>query len=374
MRLVYFRFMSRTIRGLLSLSAALLLAPAAVSSAASGAALTPVASTPTATTTPGTTTTPAATTTPATTTPAAPKPKPKRKPQAAKGSVSLYLPDAFFVSRAPVTVPGRTLHVDGVVHPYRSGQWITVRAFLGRRLIKTDQLRIRPSRKRTYGRFTEKLKSPGVGGVTVTATHSATKQLNGFDGSRRYSALDERIGFGSRGRFVELIQQRLAALHFYIPQSGVYDNGTGLALDAYHRLLGWGTSQSLDGATISELLNQRGAFQVRYPSHGRHAEGNLAKQLLALVNGSHVDLIFPISSGKPSTPTVLGSFRIYRRDPGYLSDGMYYSSFFIGGYAIHGFNPAPDYPASHGCMRLPIPDAITAYSWLTFGDGVDVYY
>jgi len=53
---------------------------------------------------------------------------------------------------------------------------------------------------------------------------------------------------------------------------------------------------------------------------------------------------------------------------------MYSSSFFIGGYAIHGFNPAPDYPASHGCMRLPIPDAITAYDWLTFGDWVDVYY
>jgi hypothetical protein len=25
-------------------------------------------------------------------------------------------------------------------------------------------------------------------------------------------------------------------------------------------------------------------------------------------------------------------------------------------------------------MRLPIPDAITAYNWLTFGNWVDVYY
>ena len=153
---------------------------------------------------------------------------------------------------------------------------------------------------------------------------------------------------------MQLIQQRLAALHFYIPQTGVYDSGTGLALDAYHRLLGWGTSQTLDGATISALLNGEGAFQVRFPSQGRHAEGNLAKQLLALTDGSQVQLIFPISSGKPSTPTVLGNFQIYRRTPGYLPDGMYYSSFFIGGYAIHGYNPAPDYPASHGCMRLPI--------------------
>ncbi len=83
--------------------------------------------------------------------------------------------------------------------------------------------------------------------------------------------------------------------------------------------------------------------------------------------------IYPISSGKPSTPTVLGHFRVYRRTPGYLPDGMYFSSFFYGGYAIHGYNPAPDYPASHGCMRLPIIDAISVYNWLNFGDVVDVY-
>ena len=60
--------------------------------------------------------------------------------------------------------------------------------------------------------------------------------------------------------------------------------------------------------------------------------------------------------------------------PGYLPDGMYYSDFFTGGYAIHGYDPAPDYPASHGCMRLPIVDAIPAYDWLRIGDWVDTYY
>ena len=71
---------------------------------------------------------------------------------------------------------------------------------------------------------------------------------------------------------------------------------------------------------------------------------------------------------------MLGNFHVYRSTPGYLPDGMYYSNFFIGGYAIHGYNPAPDYPASHGCMRLPIVDAISVYNWLNVGDWVDVYY
>jgi hypothetical protein len=195
-----------------------------------------------------------------------------------------------------------------------------------------------------------------------------------FLARRSLSSLDERIGFGSTGRFVQLVQQRLAALHFYIPQTGVYDEGTGLAVDAYHRLLRWGTYQTLDGRTISYLLNGWGAFPVRYRDHGKHVEGNLGLQLIALINGSSVHRIYPISSGKPSTPTILGSFRVYQKDPGYLPDGMYYSNFFSGGYAIHGYNPAPDYPASHGCMRVPIVDAISIYDWLNIGDRVDVYY
>jgi lipoprotein-anchoring transpeptidase ErfK/SrfK len=86
-----------------------------------------------------------------------------------------------------------------------------------------------------------------------------------------------------------------------------------------------------------------------------------------------VQTIYPISSGKPSTPTILGNYRVYMRTPGYLPDGMYYSDFFIRGYAIHGYDPAPSYPASHGCMRLPISDAISAFDWLAIGDWVDVY-
>jgi hypothetical protein len=291
-----------------------------------------------------------------------------------KATVRLALPDAFFVSGQPVTVPGRVLHVAGVVRPYVPDQWVNVRAFLGARLIKTAHVRVRAAGHGAFGEFTAAFSSPGVGVVAVAVGHHRTRAMLSFLAHRRLSALDEHVGFGSTGRFVQLIQQRLAALHFYIPQTGVYDAGTGLALDAYHRLLHWGTYQTLDGHTVSYLLAGWGAFPVRYPRNGRHAEANLSLQLLALVDGSRVRSIYPISSGKPSTPTILGNYRIYSRVPGYLPDGMYYSNFFTGGYAIHGYDPAPDYPASHGCMRVPIVDAIPIYDWLNYGDWVDVYY
>ena len=337
--------------------AILLLAPATAAAAGTTTTSTQPITTPTTTTTPPTTKTPA-----------------KPTPPPAKGSAKLFLPGIFVVDHQAVTVPGRRAQIEGIVRPFVPGQWVDIRAFVGRRLIKRDRLRIKPSPNHRYGQFVETLASPIAGEVVVSATHARTPQMDGFTAKRGYETLDVNVGPGSTGRFVQLVQQRLAALHFYIPQTGVYDNGTELAIDAYHRLLRWGTYKTLDGRTISFLMNGWGQFKVRFPNHGRHAEGNLSTQLLALVDGSKVELIFPISSGKPSTPTILGDFHVYERTPGYLPDGMYYSDFFIRGYAIHGYDPAPDFPASHGCMRLPIPDAITAYHWLALGDWVDVYY
>jgi hypothetical protein len=291
----------------------------------------------------------------------------------ARAHTWLQLPGAFFLGRQAVTVPRRVVHVAGGEWPYVPGQTVELRIFLGGRLIKSQVLRVRPSARNRFGEFHASLTSPGSGAVLVSVTHATSPGLASFRVRRSMAALDTSVRFGSRGRFVELIQQRLAALHFYVPQTGTYDQGTGLALDAYHRLLRWGTSQALDGRTVRYLLDGIGAFPVRYPGHGRHAEGNLARQLLALVDGPRVEAIYPISSGKPSTPTIVGDFHVYSKVPGYLPDGMYYSNFFIRGYAIHGYDPAPDYPASHGCMRLPIVDATSVYGWLALGDWVDVY-
>ncbi len=302
-----------------------------------------------------------------------PKPPPATPGHASKSSVRLYVLDAFFVHHDAVTVPGRGLRIAGVVAPYVPGQWVNVEAYLGSRQIRADRLRVKPSRNGRFGRFTERLSSPRAGLLDVKVSHDRTTQMLGFFAQRRVAELSTHADSGARGPFVALIQQRLIALHLYLPPSGVYDQQTGLALDAYHRLLGHGVSPNLDPATITDLLNGAGAFEVRYPRDGTHVEGDLADQLLALIHGSKVDRIYPISSGKPSTPTVLGHFHVYLRDPGYLSDGMYYSDFFYGGYAIHGYDPAPDYPASHGCMRLPISDAISVFDWLTYGDVVDVY-
>ena len=282
--------------------------------------------------------------------------------------------DTFLVGGHLATVPGRNVRITGVVRPYVPGQTVLVKAFVGSKRFKTDHLRVRPAPGGKNGRFTEVLSSPSAGQVTVQVGHTRTATMGALLERRHFAALDEHAGFGSRGAVRgadPAAPGRDALLH---PADRRVRLGDWAGDRCLPPAAPRGTSQGLDSHTIDNLLNGSGAFKVRFPSHGKHAEGNLSLQLLALVDGSHVERIYPISSGKPSTPTVLGDFKVYSKVPGYLPDGMYFSNFFIRGYAIHGFNPAPDFPASHGCMRVPIQDAISIYDWLQIGNWVDVYY
>jgi hypothetical protein len=128
------------------------------------------------------------------------------------------------------------------------------------------------------------------------------------------------------------------------------------------------------GQVFGLLARRAGGFHVRYPRDGRHVEANLSKQVLAEIEPrGRVRTIYTMSSGKPSTPTVVGHFQVYSKTPGVNSEGMVDSNYFIRGYAIHGYPEVPTYAASHGCLRVPIPDAPAIYAWVQTGTPVDVY-
>ena len=95
--------------------------------------------------------------------------------------------------------------------------------------------------------------------------------------------------------------------------------------------------------------------------------------MLALVDGGKVFRVYHTSSGAPATPTVLGSFRVYLKTRGANVLGMVHSSYFIRGYAIHGYVDVPAFNASHGCLRVPLADARRIFDWLHLGDRVIVY-
>jgi peptidoglycan hydrolase-like protein with peptidoglycan-binding domain len=173
---------------------------------------------------------------------------------------------------------------------------------------------------------------------------------------------------------VRLLQSELDVLHYAVPLSGYFDEGTGHALIAYRKMTGLERVPAA-GRRVFELLEHgAGSFHVRFPRDGRHVEADLTKQVLAEIEpGGHVHAIYTMSSGKPSTPTVIGHFNVYSKTPGVNSEGMVDSNYFIRGYAIHGYPEVPTYAASHGCLRVPIPDAPAIYGWVQMGTAVDVY-
>jgi hypothetical protein len=205
----------------------------------------------------------------------------------------------------------------------------------------------------------------------ATATTGAFTQVE----PARIHVLNPTLSFGASGLSVRTLQRGLAALHYAVPQSGVYDELTDDAVIAYRKMTDEARISGTDSGVFENLLRGRGTFHVRYPGDGKHVEADLSKQVLAEIDpGGHVHLIYTISSGKPSTPTVIGHFNVYSKTPGVNSEGMVDANYFIRGYAIHGYASVPTYPASHGCLRIPIPDAAAVFDWVQLGNAVDVYY
>jgi hypothetical protein len=277
--------------------------------------------------------------------------------------------------RPDFMLDGERLVVRGVVKPFVAGQSVVVSFSRDGRAVATKTVAVLPASNGT-GSFRLGYASRRPGVVRATATHAASPQMSAFTAQAagvRFIAPDMREG--ARGPGVWLLQSKLNAMHYAVHLDGVFDESTGQAVIAYRKLTGLARVPSTDARVFQLLARGAGRFRVRYPRDGSHVEANLAAQVLAEIEpGGHVRRIYTISSGKPSTPTVLGRFRVYLKTPGENSEGMVDSNYFIRGYAIHGYHEVPTYAASHGCLRVPIPDAPAIYSWVQVGMPVDVYY
>jgi hypothetical protein len=105
---------------------------------------------------------------------------------------------------------------------------------------------------------------------------------------------------------------------------------------------------------------------------------NLTRQVLFAREGDVLVYEFRVSTGKLGYGTPNGDYQVLSKEPLHLSRiyhnaRMPYSLRFHGGYFIHGFTIVPHHPASHGCIRLTIPDAKTLYAWTPIGTPVRVY-
>jgi L,D-transpeptidase catalytic domain len=303
-----------------------------------------------------------------------PVPTPAPAPPPAGGSMSIKLQRTHRVGHDDVVLRGDRVRVLGVVAPYVAGQNVVVRLYSGRKKLAAKAAAVKPFAGTANGVFVVSLKPPRTGRLAVRASHRATPgQVTMVAKARRMLVVTPSAAPGASGPIVRLVQSRLAALHYVVSRTGTFDAATARAVVAYRKMRGMARVASVTRDVVRGLLARRGTFKAKHPEHGKHVEVDLSRQVLVLLKGGRVQRIYGVSSGKASTPTVLGRFRVYSRQLGTNALGMVDSSYFIGGYAIHGYHDVPTFPASHGCVRVPIPNARGIYDWLRIGDRVDVY-
>jgi N-acetylmuramoyl-L-alanine amidase len=239
---------------------------------------------------------------------------------------------------------------------------LTVRVWRGKRVVK-----IRSGR----GRVLIPLSTNHAGAYRIAVSLQPTA---GYLRARR--AL-ERIVFmpslsvGSAGPSVYELDRRLNELHYALGQvDGYFGRDDIDAVIAFQKLHGLPRTGAVDSRFWAEL--QRAEVpRARYP--GNHVEVSKGRQVLFLVRDGQVTLVVPVSTGAAGN-TPLGHWRVYSRVPGFNALEMYYSSFFVGAFAIHGYHSVPPYPASHGCVRIPLWVAHRVYSLIDYETPVYIYW
>jgi lipoprotein-anchoring transpeptidase ErfK/SrfK len=273
-----------------------------------------------------------------------------------------YKKRKFSVTRDRVRVNGR-------MNKAAAGERVTVE------LLRKGKRRDRANVKvRQDGRFTAFFRPTRKGGWAVRAVH---------DGSDAVAkGRSERVGFvvvageahrGAGGARVKILQRKLAAMGYAIPKTGRYDDATARAVLAYRKVNRMARTTSVNWTIMRRVFRGKGAYKLKYPKAGKHVEADLSRQVLVLAQNGKPWRVYHTSSGTSATPTVRGSYRFYRKSPGSNALGMYYSSYFIRGYAIHGYKSVPTYPASHGCLRVPMENAVSIYNWIDMGGRIFVY-
>jgi hypothetical protein len=138
-------------------------------------------------------------------------------------------------------------------------------------------------------------------------------------------------------------------------------------------------------ADVEAILNAR-APQPRDSGY-RHVEIDLDRQVLLLIDeAGAVTKVMPVSTGSNKqyrekrasglAYTPRGRFKIYSKLKGWRKSPLgllYYPNYLSDGIAIHGNPSVPNTPQSHGCIRIPMSEAVAMSRELPIGSIVLIY-
>ena len=165
------------------------------------------------------------------------------------------------------------------------------------------------------------------------------------------------LGPGARGPSVLALERRLSELHYALRGvDGAYGQDTYEAVLAFQKVNGLPRTGRVESWLWRRLAR---AGVPRALRGGDYIEVDKTRQVLFVVDDGRVAKVVHVSTGATGN-TPLGSWTVYRTVPGW-DWVLWYPLYFKGGFAIHGYPSVPAYPASHGCVRIPMWIAPSLY-------------
>jgi peptidoglycan hydrolase-like protein with peptidoglycan-binding domain len=233
--------------------------------------------------------------------------------------------------------------------------------------------------------------------ITVSAARPAKAATNAATIARTrvavpaaYTPPSRTLSEGMTGSDVKSLQRRLAALKYYPGAiDGQFGGNTLEAVWAFQEVNRLKVTGVINAATKRALVHPK-TYKSNDPRQdGTRVEVNQAIEVLVLYKNDKIALISHVSSGggyyydcgadgcaQAVTPN--GNYRTTVYMSGWVTvplGQMYKPVFFISTvYAIHGDTFVPVYPASHGCVRIPMDIANFFHTMIrTPGTEVFVY-
>ena len=175
------------------------------------------------------------------------------------------------------------------------------------------------------------------------------------------------------------VQRRLIQLK-YLPSgavTGSADYRTSQALLAFQA---WNhlTRDGVAGVATRKKLATASVPMPRTENvSGHYVEVYRSLGVALCVDGGTLVRAVHCSTGRPGLETTAGTWSVYLKSLKFYSkeysSWMPYASFFHNGEGLHGYEEVPAYPASHGCVRLPMPEAPWVYQFAYIGTTVFVF-
>jgi len=172
-------------------------------------------------------------------------------------------------------------------------------------------------------------------------------------------------------------QQLLVDLGF-MARSGVTGrpgDETSVAVLAFEKWTGMPRDGVLDAAVVKAIARATRPEPVRREP-GKRVELLLDRQVALAIVDNEVVRVIPVSTGKATTPTPPGDFKVYAKIARWWSvpfrEWLLWALPFNAGVAFHEFPEVPPYAASHGCVREFASTAKWLYDFAYVGMPVKV--